>query len=279
MNPETLTEIPKQEKKDYSEDQFYYEMIGTIDKYWRNFDNLQREKHQFIERYPERAQEVEIFFDFPEYCQIDQEIADRMRWPQGEVQKKYTTLTEFVFLIRNHSIYNVDNQKSQEYFWNKLRMVSANFRDGDSISNRLESCVESETCAYLLAEESGLNPTQTTPEKDAFEKQDLTGYSPTGERIAMQIKTRKKWRKLNIKESNEIVYPTISAGDIRLSSDENDDIAGFRGSLSELRERLKNPKIISLKFEFPGEGYYEKYTGKPTDRCRNEFKEKFKEYQ
>lgn len=271
---ELITPIPTQEKSDYSENQFYYELAGTIDKYWKNFDNLQNKKHEFIEKYPERAQEIEIFFDFPEYCQIRQERDDKVEWKEIELKKKFETLTEMHFLVTNYLDHN-DDKEGATRFWSKLKSAGRHFRDGEKIWALMRSGTVNQKTVIRLLREVGLNPRLAMPYSDAFRGKDLICELPNAEKeMSIQTKTGLKFKELDF-----VPYPVSSSGRMRISAREGNKLPHFRGSLDELRTRL-GQDVISYEADIPrNKDYYDFDTGEPTKKCAEEFKEKFKKYQ
>lgn len=280
MNPETLvTEIPKQEKKDYSEDQFYYEMVGIIDKHWRNFDNLQSEKHRFIEEYQERAEEIEIFFDFPEYCQIQQEIRNKKRWKKEEVPMKFKSLAEWHFLVTNYLLHNYRDEEGSREFWKATRFISRNFRDGEQQWAMSRSGMTMQVCVHNLLERLNLHPKLSMPEDDYLSGEDLCGWNEEGKEMFFQTKTGKQIKELSIDKIGYLTYPVSSSGKIRMVGNEMNKINSFKGTLEELKEKLEEG-LISLEVCVPrDEKYYNKDTGMPTEVCIKEFQEKIKQYQ
>lgn len=265
MSIETFIDIPKQEKKDYSEDQFYYEMIGPIDKYWRNFDNLQREKNRFIEKYPERAQEIEIFFDFPENCQIRQEIKDHVKWEKGTAPQKYENLTEWNFLTTNYLLHNIKNEKGAGKFWSALRPIAMkNFRDGFELWATAKSGNVAQTAAIAACEQ--FKPSQTTPFDDKVNAKDLILHSPyENQEVSVQVKTKKDMEELDVTQVECINYPSISVKDINFSTVNLNEAPHTKMPLELLKE-LYGKKKISFEIDLPKK-MYNPLTGEPTEEC------------
>lgn len=274
MKPEILQEIPMQEKGEISEGDFYNDLSETMGIWLRHPERLKQKKEEFINEHPERSQEIEIFFDFPEYCQINQEIKEKKRWSEEERLKKFENLTERNFLVTNYLLHNYQNKEGLVEFWKKLRSLSKDLRGGEHTWALSKSGITAQACTYHVLEKLGFKPELSIPYDDAFKKEDLTCYLP--EKTVIQTKTKKEWEDLKIEKIKHISYPTVSSDNARISSHELEYLPHFQGSLDELKKQL-GKEVVSLKLKIP-RNFYDHDTGIPTEEGLKEFQEEFEKY-
>jgi len=275
MNIETI-DILKQEKESNIDDSYYRQLKETIKIWGRHPENLDQKKEEFIKQFPERIKEIEIFFRLSDYLQIEQEIREKKVWSKEEKLENFEFLTEWNGDATKYVIENSQDKEGLKIFWKELRNLSKNFKYGEEELSISKSGLVAQACIYQVLERLNLHPRVATPEED-INKEDLFCYLPDEDtRVAIQAKTKRELDKIIIRKTNIVRFPTVSSKDMMLSTEKYKGLAGFHGNLNDLKEKYGR-NLISLEIYIP-RGYYDEFSGEPTEQCMREFKEELEKY-
>ncbi len=264
MHPEQAKTYTPAES--FDEREFYHAMMEDVRQGGSDA------KQQWIEQHPERAQEIEIFFDLPDYMTTQKRIAEKEKMSPQERRENFQSLTEWHYLLTNQLIHNAERKEEMRDFWDRLFTLADIVPDGRLYLARTKTGIAAQAATYHILDRLGYSPKLARPADDAFHAEDLTGYSPAQEQaMSIQTKTKKEYTRVRVEKQDHVAYPAIASHGSRVSSASMDDLPHFRGSLAALKERLQQ-QVVSYRIELPRQ-HYDMNTGVPTNESVEQVQE------
>lgn len=250
---------PMEIKKSNTDKEFYEEIMNTVETCQGHPDEFEDKKQELTNKYSERAQEIEIFFNFLDYRQNIQNLREKKLHGE-EKTKSFLTITEFNGLVTKFLYENKGNRENLKSFWKNFNYLTRNSMSQESFDGFRRGFI-GESAIRQLFVGLGYSVESPTAYEDATAKIDLWLHDPEAK---VQIKTKKSIQEAII-ESEEVSLSSMESNRIYIRGQAFSNVAHIKGTTKSFSEYFDR-KIQSLVIYLP-DHYFDPLTGEPTSEC------------
>ncbi len=214
-------------------------------------ESVARVKAEYLEKYPDQAEGVEILFGVQEMLELGRKLHDPERKikDKAERMRAFQDLTEMNFMLTHFVAENRNDKVFLNLFWSALeKIASANGYSADI--NMLRKGTITQVATMRVFQELGMSPKMSHPRDDAFNKIDLW----SDEAHAVQIKSTGA-EEPEVVETDEIAFPgTEVMRDGRVehyNSKRFLDMQDFRAKVNEYGKLTNQPNLKGYFIAIP----------------------------
>jgi len=158
-------------------------------KSFKNNDQIaiKRIKGEYIKRFPEQIESVEVLFALPEFLQKSKQMAQEKQegesdLPYEQLKNAFRDLTEYQFLFTHFLISAGDDSEYLKNFWDIAQSIASSLGCQQELVS-LQRGQISQVAVQKIMQKLNMNPRLSHPSEDAFAAIDLW----TSDNKAIQI--------------------------------------------------------------------------------------------